>query len=32
MERVIEYSFKAKEDIDFFKKSGQDKVLKKAAN
>lgn len=29
MERVVEYSFKAKEDIDFLKKSGQSKILKK---
>lgn len=29
MERVIEYSFQAKEDITFFKKSGQISVLKK---
>ena len=29
MERIIEYSFQAKEDITFFKKSGQVNVLKK---
>lgn len=29
MERVVEYSFKAKEDIDFFKSSGQNKILKR---
>lgn len=29
MERVIEYTLKAEEDIMFFKKSGQHKILKK---
>ena len=29
MERVIEYSFQANEDITFFKKTGQISVLKK---
>jgi len=29
MEKIIEYSLKAAEDIEFFKKSGQPKILKK---
>jgi len=29
MERVVEYTLKAKEDIEFYKKSGQHKTLKK---
>ena len=29
MERVIEYTLKAKEDIEFFKRSGQHKTLKR---
>ncbi len=29
MERVVEYSYKAKEDIDFFKGSGDSKILKR---
>jgi Txe/YoeB family toxin of Txe-Axe toxin-antitoxin module len=29
MERVIEYTLQAKEDITFFKKSGQSDILKK---
>lgn len=29
MERVVEYSLKAEEDIRFFKKSGQNMILKK---
>lgn len=29
MERLIEYSLDAKEDIDFFKKTGQKGILKK---
>lgn len=29
MERLVEYTLKASEDIEFFKKSGQHKILKK---
>jgi len=29
MEKIVEYSLKAAEDIKFFKKSGQPKILKK---
>lgn len=29
MERVVEYTLKAREDIAYFKKSGQHKILKK---
>lgn len=32
MERVIEYAFQAKEDIDFFKRTGQTDILKKIRN
>lgn len=29
MERVVEFTLKAKEDIEFFRKSGQPKILKR---
>jgi len=29
MERIVEYTHKAEEDIIFFKKTGQSKILKK---
>lgn len=32
MERLIEYTFKANDDIHFFKKSGQSNILKKIRN